>query len=235
MALQNANRTSNLFIPTYATPATTHPLFRSTAQNNNHLPTLHIQQPSVQASFDSPFQTPFRGRHRPNASIAQFGIISPPSFQQGYFQPPHSPFHHPPGATSFVKSRRTASISLGGPPKALLGGPQRKPSPLSGLGQEVTDQRSPADSEQQPTRPIKKKVLVNLPEESAPTIYEGKAYQLAPWARHPWPSQPYLSQVTDDHLLDISTGRIYPTEEMKLEHFKVSLPSQVFSYVLYFP
>lgn len=240
MALQNPNLPPRLFIPSAnfnATPTgpQSQPPLRSAVQNNFHLPSLHVQQPSMQASFSGQFIPPpphtpsFRGKHRQNASVAQFALNSPAPFQQSNFQPSLSPFPQSPGPSSFMKSRRTASISLGGPPKALLGGPQRRPSPL--IGQEVKEQGISADSQQHFAQAYrKKKIVVNLPEESAPTIFEGKAYQSPPWARRPEPLQPNLAHIRNSGFLGITSRVIYTGEESNLDNFssfEISLPSQV--------
>ena len=65
-----------------------------------------------------------------------------------------------PFAPPFVpRSKRSASVSVGGPPKAVLGGPQRKVSPMP----------PPAATGAVAAPPQKpKKVIVNLPRETVP-------------------------------------------------------------------
>lgn len=132
-----------------------------------------------------PLQTPMQGAffprqppgasmrpttmHRAHPSVAQLaaaGILPPPGM-------PMTPlgqvgFPAPMLAPSFVpRNKRTQSISTGGPPKAVLGGPQRKVSPVPPT----------------PTVPVAKtkKVVVNLPEE---TMKEGEQSGTRPaWAR----------------------------------------------------
>jgi hypothetical protein len=232
MALQQPNRPSKLFMPHTPFSATSHPSLPSAVQQTFTPPTLHVQQPSIQASFTNPFHSPithtpsFRGRHRQNASVAQFSLNSPAPHHPGSFQPALPPFPQSPGPSTFLKSRRTASISLGGPPKALLGGPQRKPSPLAGQQPPESAKTGDLPATQLP----RKKVVVNLPEESGPIIYEDKAYQTPPWTRRPLPYQQSTSQAPFSEPFDIDTREIYPTQEMR-QHmkapFKILLPSQV--------
>ncbi|THG97227.1 hypothetical protein EW026_g4730 [Hermanssonia centrifuga] len=114
--------------------------------------------------------------HRAHPSMAQLaaaGLLTPsgmpmtPLGQVG-FPPPMLP---PP----FVpRSKRTQSVSTGGPPKAVLGGPQRKVTPLPPIAAAVT-----------PVVPKTKKVIVNLPKE---TIKEGEdSGKRQEWARSPVP------------------------------------------------
>lgn len=97
------------------------------------------------------------------------------------------------------KSKRTQSVSTGGPPKAILGGPQRKVSPLPPVAPAVL--AAPA--------PKVKKVVVNLPRE---TVHDGENRgRREPWARNPAPS----AQIPPQPVLqapEISTAEAYPPD-----------------------
>lgn len=199
---------------------------------NFQLPSLHIQKPSMQTPFTNAFQPPhpttpsYRPRHRTNSSIAQFALTSPSPFQ-----PSLSPFPQATVTPPFVRNRRTASISLGGPPKALLGGPQRKPSPLA--GHDLSEQRGGGEPLQPYSQPLKKKIVVNLPDEQAPTLFEGRAYHSPPWARHPWPERSFPASAIEFSSVDVSTREIFVGEILDLEQsvqYQIILPSQVRSH-----
>jgi hypothetical protein len=82
------------------------------------------------------------------------------------------PIVPPPFGQPFVpRSSRAPSMSIGGPPKAALGGPGRKHSPLP-----------PA-----PPATKGKKVVVNLPVETMAST-EGEPPRRPPWARTPMPT-----------------------------------------------
>lgn len=100
------------------------------------------------------------------------------------------------------KSKRTQSVSTGGPPKAVLGGPQRKVSPLPPAAAAVVASTVPA-------APKVKKVVVNLPKE---TSAEGEVSGTRlPWARTPipvsqCPSQPAVPPP------EIASSEAYPPD-----------------------
>ncbi|EMD41412.1 hypothetical protein CERSUDRAFT_79057 [Gelatoporia subvermispora B] len=149
-------------------------------QHSMHPPPFSLNTPTAAAP---PLRTPMQpaffphgpppapGRpahgHRGHPSIAQLaalGIVPPPMPQTplGHvgFPPPLlgmnaglAPYAHAP---PFVpRSKRTPSVSVGGPPKAVLGGPQRKVSP-------VPPAATPAVAVVQKA----KKVVVKLPKET---------------------------------------------------------------------
>ena len=70
--------------------------------------------------------------HRAHPSVVQLaaaGILPPPGMPMTPLGPVGFP--NPVLAPPFVpKSKRSQSVSTGGPPKAVLGGPQRKVSPM---------------------------------------------------------------------------------------------------------
>lgn len=88
----------------------------------------------------------------------------PPLLGMPVFPPPFVP-----------RSKRAPSMSVGGPPKAVLGGPQRKVSPNPG----VPDPPQPA-----PTTKVKKHI-VNLPKETVPAKGGDAPPTRSSWARQP--------------------------------------------------
>jgi hypothetical protein len=106
-------------------------------------------------------------------------------------------FHNPmlPPQPFVPRSKRAPSISIGGPPKAVLGGPQRKVSPMP-----VVAAPAPAPVVKQ------KKIVVNIPKE---TVQEGDEKGTRPsWARTPL----LLSEVP-------KYGEIPPPEVLSGESF----------------
>lgn len=127
--------------------------------------------------------------HRSGPSVAQLAAagIHPPNgmpmtpLGQGF------PGQMPPGmqqgmsfgggGPNFVhRNRRAPSVSLGGPPKAILGGPNRKVSPLP-----------PAAEAAPPPAVVRKKLVVKFPKETVEEEGEDKTITRAPWARNPMP------------------------------------------------
>ncbi|KZT08936.1 uncharacterized protein LAESUDRAFT_647961 [Laetiporus sulphureus 93-53] len=145
--------------------------------------------------------------HRSSPSVAQLaaaGILPPgmpmtPMGQNGF---PSPMFGLSPYGPAFVpRSKRAASMSVGGPPKAVLGGPQRKVSPLP-----------PAAPVATPSAPTAKpkKVVVNFPKETIPA--EGDApLTRRPWARTPL-SPSSIPEQSDVPLPEISTAELYPSD-----------------------
>ncbi|GJE94258.1 hypothetical protein PsYK624_104270 [Phanerochaete sordida] len=139
--------------------------------------------------------------HRAQPSMAQLaaaGILPPPGMpmtplgQVGF----PNPMVPPPPPQPFVpRSKRTQSVATGGPPKAVLGGPQRKVSPKPVI---VAAVAAPP--------PKAKKIAVNLPKE---TVQEGEEKGTRQsWARTPLP----LSEV-------VSHGDVPPPELISAEAF----------------
>ncbi|KAI0770961.1 hypothetical protein BD413DRAFT_554018 [Trametes elegans] len=114
---------------------------------------------------NAPGRPPMHRSHPSVMQLAAAGILPPPGMpmtpltplgQNGF--PPQvvpglAPYAHP-----FVpRSKRSSSMSVGGPPKAVLGGPQRKVSPLP---------PSAAATPAAPPAPKPKKVIVSFPRET---------------------------------------------------------------------
>lgn len=140
----------------------------------------HPMQTPMQASFFPHQPPPAPGRpsmHRSHPSVAQLaaaGILPPPGMPMtplgqgfpmnpqmlgvGAFPPPFVP-----------RSKRASSVSVGGPPKAVLGGPQRKVSPIApgaGGGATATAAASASGAAQAPGTKKPKKIIVKLPQET---------------------------------------------------------------------
>jgi len=112
------------------------------------------------------------------------------------------------GPQGFQRNRRQQSISLGGPPKAPLGGPNRKHSPMP-----VAVVVASAAAQEKPKT---KKVVVKLPLESVPrTGQEGEGeseikYSL--WSRIPVKDAD-LPKIKDIPLPDMTTMEQHPIEQ----------------------
>ncbi|KAG9310319.1 hypothetical protein JVU11DRAFT_9443 [Chiua virens] len=126
-----------------------------------------------------PQNTPARPtyqHHKGHSSIAHFPSFPPPTvipitpLGQGF------PVVPPPFGQPFIpRNRRAPSMSIGGPPKAPLGGPGRKHSPL------------PPPPPPALPAPKGKKLLVNLPVETIPPT-SCQPPSRPPWARTPMPT-----------------------------------------------
>jgi hypothetical protein len=175
---------------------------------HNNFPMHNYQHP-----LQTPMQPKFYPRqppnaparptmHRPHPSVVQLAAagILPPS---GVPMTPLGPVGFPPPMLppAFVpKSKRTQSVSVGGPPKAVLGGPQRKVAPASPAA------TAPAVA---PPAVKTKKVVVNLPIES---IREGddKGKPLS-HARTPVPPLQVAPQ-PEIRAVELTTVEAYPPD-----------------------
>ncbi|KIJ08619.1 hypothetical protein PAXINDRAFT_172862 [Paxillus involutus ATCC 200175] len=160
-------------------------------QQSYHPPPFQIVPPQFQIA-PQPLQTPMQtffpqqppnapGRptyphHKGHASMAHFPGFPPQSaipitpLGQGF------PMMVPAFGQPFVpRNRRTPSVSIGGPPKAPLGGPGRRHSPLP-----------PPPPPQPPAVQKGKKIVVNLPVETISGT-EDQPPARPPWARTPMP------------------------------------------------
>lgn len=174
-------------------------------------PTHHHQnQPSIQLAaagihnYPTNYITPVTG-HFPRPSMA-------------LAQSPQPPSAHPfPG-----RSRR--QLSIGGPPKALLGGPARKLSPLP----PATNPSATASGAPEK----KKKVIVNLPNETIHGEHENSPVTRPDWARSPLPN---VFADVPVNPVEASTTAIYPPDEWRIElpnSIDVYLPGKVLSFHL---
>ncbi|KAG2034330.1 hypothetical protein BDR03DRAFT_993759 [Suillus americanus] len=110
----------------------------------------------------------------------------------------------PPFGQPFIpRNRRTPSVSIGGPPKAPLGGPGRKHSPL------------PPPPHVAPTPvPKGKKVVVNIPVETIPNGV-GELSTRPPWARTPVAAL----NVEEPEVIapEITSIELYPPDSWRLD------------------
>jgi hypothetical protein len=182
----------------------------------------------MQANF-MPIPMPTAGRpinHRARASIAQLAAagIPPP---MGVPLTPLLPGQFPQGAPPMLmptpqfqpRSRRAPSVSTGGPPKAVLGGPGAK-------------NRVTADTAPIPTVAIvppqkTKKVVVNIPRETIPVEeHEETSGDEEPPRRELWarvPLQPSeVPEIVDPVPPETVSMELFPSEE-----WRAQLPSTV--------
>lgn len=158
------------------------PTLPTALQHSFHPPPYFMNGPPLQTPMQSFFQhqpppapaRPTYANHQGHASISHFPGYPPPSAipmtPLGSAFPPQM---GPPFGQPFIpRNRRAPSVSIGGPPKAPLGGPGRKHSPLP-----------PPQAAPTPT-PKGKKVVVNIPVETIPGDV-GEQSTRPPWARTP--------------------------------------------------
>ncbi|KAG1889196.1 hypothetical protein F4604DRAFT_1710706 [Suillus subluteus] len=158
------------------------PVLPTALQHNFHPQPYFMNGPPLQTPMQTFFShqpppapaRPTYANHQGHASISHFPGYPPPSAipmtPLGSAFPPQM---GPPFGQPFIpRNRRTPSVSIGGPPKAPLGGPGRKHSPLP-----------PPHAAPTPA-PKGKKVVVNIPVE---TILGdiGELSTRPPWARTP--------------------------------------------------
>ncbi|TFY56879.1 hypothetical protein EVJ58_g7367 [Rhodofomes roseus] len=200
------------------------PALPTSLQHGMHPPpylnTANALQTPMQANF-FPQPPPAPGRpsmHRSQSSAAHFvaaGMFPPPMPMTplGPAGFPTPLLGVPPFPQPFVpRSKRAPSVSAGGPPKAVLGGPLRKVSPNPG---------GPIAASPAPTTTTKvKKHIVNLPKETVPG--EGDA----PPKRQTWARKPLLPsevpQVGELAYPDLQTAEPYPPD-----NWRYHLPSTV--------
>lgn len=193
-------------------------------QHSFHPPPYQIAPPPLQTPMQPffpphPPNTPGRPayqHHKGHSSIAHFpGPVFPPPtaipitpLAQGF------PIVVPPFGQPFIpRNRRAPSVSIGGPPKAPLGGPGRKHSPLP--------PPPPAPAQKG------KKVTVNLPVETLPAT-EGQSPSRPSWARTPMPTTRHEEPVVS--LPTVATADPYPPDSWRYnipDTVDVFLPGKV--------
>lgn len=223
-----------LFSP--ALPTVLQTQFRPTMPHGlpHPLSLMNPLQTPMQAQFFPP-PSPFVPGHNQRGSLVglppHFAIpgqnmipgVNAPLMQQN--MPNNQPMGHGHGRSSsvslpFNRNRRQGSISLGGPPKATLGGPQNKhvAAPLT----------NPATAAAALEKTIKGKKLVVKPPIEGPDV-EGIARE---FTRYPVPLDE-LPVFEEPGPLDVSTVEIYP-EERPRDQFprtlEVFLPGKVCSF-----
>ena len=187
------------------------------------IPQFHPMATPIQPFFGPPLMpaAPQRPSHRANQAsmqLAAAGILPPPSFMTpltshfprssmalpGPLPQQQMPISHPfPGRT-----RR--QLSIGGPPKALLGGPVRKLSPMPQVAPAAnTPTTTTAATEK------KKKLVVILPKE---TIQEDESQ---PATRPEWARVPIADSGNDHNIpvisVEVATAEIYPPDSWRAE------------------
>ncbi|KAH7881343.1 hypothetical protein C8J55DRAFT_525405 [Lentinula edodes] len=141
------------------------------------------------------------GGHFPRQSMAGFPVGMPA---------PHNPF----------PNRNRRQLSIGGPPKAVLGGPQRKLSPnpppssgviSTGVSGSTTPLGPPPNSA--PTVKVKKHI-VNLPKETIPSDEEGVPAIKAEFARVPLKPEEVVD-ITELWYPELMTCEEFPPEDFR--------------------
>lgn len=232
MAAKRGEHLPRLSIATNFGPATA----AVTSMFSPALPTaiqhFHPMVTPMQPFFATPPfpAAPQRPTHRPNQAsmqLAAAGIHPPPNFMTpltSHFPrssialpgPPLPTQHIPPSHPFPGRGRR--QLSIGGPPKAVLGGPTSKLRPMP-AGTQATDTTATEK---------KKKLVVNLPKE----IIQSEEGQ--PGTRPEWARQPLPTSGSADHIIIIpvrvATAEIYPPDSWRAElpdTIDVYLPGKV--------
>ncbi|KAG7450750.1 uncharacterized protein BT62DRAFT_1045593 [Guyanagaster necrorhizus] len=186
---------------------------------------------SIQQSFHPPLpmQTPMQnffpqvpsapGRpahHAGQASVAQLAAagIHPPSGYPmtpmgGHFSRPSMMMNGPPGGHPFP-GRNRRQLSIGGPPKAVLGGPNRKLSPIPPAAVTATGSSTSPAPQVKP-----KKIVVNLPKEDI-TGDNGQTVCRASWARNPL-DDPVILPLPDVAPVETYSIKIYPSDDWRFD------------------
>lgn len=200
------------------------PALPTSIQNGFHAP---FPMPSMHTPMQQYFNPPpphapgrptHRGGQQSMAQLSAVGIHPPnggfpitpmgghfprPSMMLGPGGIPQAPSNgHP------FPNRNRRQLSIGGPPKAVLGGPARKLSPLPPNLPEAVPAVVPAVKQ--------KKVVVNLPKETA---NDGEEAARPSWARTPLP-QPANFNGQQVVYAEITSAEPYPPEE-----WRVNIPS----------
>lgn len=201
-------------------------------------------QQSFHPSFpmNNPLQTPMQpffnntpgapgrpGHHAHHASIqlAAAGIHPPDymtpvatHFSRPSMMLPSGAQPHPPSHPFPNRNRR--QLSVGGPPKAVLGGPARKLSPLpAAVGPSISPAATPA--------PVKtKKMVINLPKETIPGE-DGQPSTRPSWARDPLPEDS-VKEEAPVRAVETTTAESYPPDSARIgmpDIIDVYLPGKV--------
>jgi len=181
-------------------------LFNSQVPAAPARPIHHAHQASIQLAA--------AGIHPPNLVTPVSTHFPRPSMILGSTgQPPSHPFPN--------RSRR--QLSIGGPPKAVLGGPARKLSPLPSTSAPTAPATTPQKT---------KKVFVNLPKETVPAK-DGEPATRPSWARSPL-DNPF--QYQDDSVIpaELTTAELFPPDTYRLllpHSIDVYLPGKVSIYL----
>ena len=161
---------------------------------------------------------PGRPTHQSNASVAQLtaaGIHPLNAFTPvtGHFPRPSVMLGPPPPFVGQQLSghpfpnRNRRQPSIGGPPKAVLGGPSRKLSPLPTVA--VVPRAS------SPIPQKVKKVIVNFPKETVPGE-DGQPPTRPSWARFPLINN-FIYHDQDIPPVDLQTKELFPPDSWRFE------------------
>ncbi|KAK0506525.1 hypothetical protein EDD18DRAFT_1123768 [Armillaria luteobubalina] len=191
------------------------PALPTSIQQSFH-PPLPMQTPMQNFFPQVPFG-PGRPTHRAGqASVAQLAAagIHPPSGYPmtpmgGHFSRPSMSMNGPPGGHPFP-GRNRRQLSIGGPPKAVLGGPNRKVSPIPPAAVAASGSSTPPSSQTKP-----KKIVVNLPKEDI-TGDNGQVVGRVSWARNPL-SDPVILPLPDVVAVDTYSIEIYPSNDWRYD------------------
>ncbi|KAG7090699.1 hypothetical protein E1B28_009793 [Marasmius oreades] len=193
------------------------PALPTSLQHSFHppIPLMSNMQTPMQPYFNpQPPLAPARPTHASQATISHLpGVgIHPNGFPitplAGHFARPSLALPNHKGLPSAgypFPNRNRRQLSVGGPPKAVLGGPARKTSPLPSSS--VSPQPAPL------TKTTKKKTLVNLPKETIPGE-EGQPPTRPPWARSLLDAPPLPPEVPVAPVEHI-TAEIYPSDQSR--------------------
>ncbi|KAI6022571.1 hypothetical protein EDC04DRAFT_2937023 [Pisolithus marmoratus] len=188
----------------------------SLQQSYHPPPPFPIGQPPLQTPMQPFFQPqppnapgrPAYAHHKAHASMVPYPGFPPPTaipitpLGQGF--PSH--IIAPSFGQPFIpRIRRQPSISIGGPPKAPLGGPGRKHSPMA-IPPPVTMQKG-------------KKIVVNLPIETIPGTNDD------PPSRPSWARTPMPTTSTEEPAIvppEIDTAEVFP-----LDAWRYAIPNTI--------
>jgi hypothetical protein len=195
------------FHPSYPMPSTLHTpmqaFFNSQVPPAPARPTHHTHHASIQLAA--------AGIHPPNLLTPISTHFPRPSMILGSTgRPPSHPF----------PNRNRRQLSVGGPPKAILGGPARKLSPLP--------------STSAPSTPASTKVIVNLPKETVPGE-DGEPATRSSWARSPY-DNPFQYQDHPAISPESTTVEVFPPDTFRLylpNSIDVYLPGRVCIFIHY--
>lgn len=173
---------------------------------------------------------PSRPSHQNRSSMAQLTAvgISPNGMPihpmgQGHFSHPSMILSAGPPVGQHFQPRSRRQPSIGGPPKAVLGGPGRKLSPLP----------PPVASSPSTASQRGKKVTVNLPKETI-NLDDGQPPARSPWARLPVRQDPALTQENATYP-ELITCESFPPDSWRYhipDMIDVFLPGKVTNFIL---
>lgn len=193
----------------------------------------------MQANF-MPMPMPTAGRplnHRARASIAQLAAVGIPP-PMGVPLTPLLPGQFPQAIPPMLmptpqfqpRSRRAPSVSTGGPPKAVLGGP--------GVKSRVTTEPVPTPATTAPPQKTKK-VVVNIPRETITVEDEELKGDEGPSRRQVWARIPLhpseVPETVDPTPPETTSAELFPHEEWRSQlppTVDVFLPGKVCDSVL---